>query len=214
MKYVIMCGGTYTKWETPRQLVELKGEPIVARTIRLLREAGVEDIAISSNDFRFVRFGVPLLFHQNEYIDGKIGYWSNAFYPLEEPACYIFGDVVFSPAAIKTIVEYETDDIMFFGTKRPFAAIYPKPHEEPLAFKVVNQRRFKQAIKEHKKLTDAGTHWRRPIAWELWFIICGEDPGQDLRNLINNHYIGVHDYTCDIDCHEDIDKFKEIIEWL
>ena len=50
MFYIIMCGGTYKKWETPRQLTKVCGEPIVARTIRLLREQGVDDIAISSNN--------------------------------------------------------------------------------------------------------------------------------------------------------------------
>ena len=49
MKYIIMCGGTYKKWWKPRQLAEIKGEALVARTIRLLRENGVEDIAISTN---------------------------------------------------------------------------------------------------------------------------------------------------------------------
>ena len=48
MKYIIMCGGNYETFETPRQLTKIKGEPLVARTIRLLQEQGVEDIAISS----------------------------------------------------------------------------------------------------------------------------------------------------------------------
>ena len=67
MRYMIMCGGTYDKWEKPKHLTEVKGEPIVKRTIRLLKENGVEDIAISSNDDRFAAFGVPLLAHHNPY---------------------------------------------------------------------------------------------------------------------------------------------------
>ena len=47
MKYIIMCGGIYKKWETPRQMLPINGEPIVARTIRLLRENGIKDIASS-----------------------------------------------------------------------------------------------------------------------------------------------------------------------
>ena len=58
MKYIIMCGGTYKRWETPRQLTEIRGEPIVARTIRLLRENGVSDIAISSNNPVFEQFSL------------------------------------------------------------------------------------------------------------------------------------------------------------
>ena len=214
MKYIIMCGGTYKEWETPRQLTEIAGEPIVARTIRLLRDAGVDDIAISSDNTVFEQFGIPVLQHQNDFVvinhHSSSGYWSSAFYPTDESTCYIFGDVVFSPEAIKTIVDYETDDIMFFGSKRPFAPQYPKPHEEPFAFKIVNTEHFREAIKEHKRLADAGTHWRHPIAWELWFIICGKDPAQDLKNLINDNYVGIYDYSCDIDSHSDIDKFRGI----
>ena len=214
MKYIIMCGGTYKEWETPKQLTVIAGEPIVARTIRLLREADVKDIAISSNHPEFSRFGVPVLQHPNDFVvishNSSSGYWSTAFYPMDEPVCYIFGDVVFSPEAIKTIVDYKADDIMFFGSKRPFASQYPKKHEEPFAFKVVDTNHFKRAIDEHKRLTDAGTHWRLPIAWELWFIICGKDPGEDLRNLINDSYVGIYDYSCDIDSHTDIDRFRGI----
>lgn len=218
MRYIIMCGGTYTEWQIPRQLTRVKGEMLVARTIRLLREAGVEDIAISSDNPVFEQFGVPVLHHNNDYVatcyTSISGYWSSAFYPMDEPVCYIFGDVVFSPEAIRTIVEYKTDDIMFFGSKRPFDPRYYKPHEEPFAFKVANTGHFHEAIEAHKRLTDAGTHWRRPIAWELWFIICGQDPAEDLRNLINNSYVGIYDYTCDIDMPADVQRMNEVIRCI
>ena len=107
MKYVIMCGGKYDKWEEPKHLTKINGEPIVARTIRLLKANGVEDIAISSNDARFAALGVPLLKHRNPYHlpkdkDAKTP-WLDAFYPMTDPVCYIFGDVVFSPRAIQTL---------------------------------------------------------------------------------------------------------------
>ena len=217
MKYIIMCGGVYRAFQTPRQLTKIKGEPVVARTIRLLREAGIEDIAISATDPVFARFGVPVLKHENvfdvkEDHSGSIGYWCSGFYPMDEPVCYLFGDVVFSPEAIKTIVEYETDDIMFFGSKRPFSEVYPKPYEEPFGFKVVNTDHFHEALKEHKRLTDAGTHWRKPIAWELWFIVQGQDPAEDLKNLKNNSYVGINDYTCDVDWPRDVKPIEEAME--
>ena len=66
-KYIIMCGGNYEKWPTPKHLSLIEGEPVVARTIRLLRECGVSDIAISSNSDKFDGFGVPVLHHDNAY---------------------------------------------------------------------------------------------------------------------------------------------------
>ena len=59
MKYIILCGGMNSKeqksFDKPRHLLEIKGEPIVARTIRLLRENGVENIAISTDDPELLR---------------------------------------------------------------------------------------------------------------------------------------------------------------
>lgn len=210
MKYIVMCGGEYPLFETPRQMIEVDGEPIVARTIRLLREQGVEDIAISSNNREFKKFGVPVLRHDNGYsataFNHSTGYWCDCFYPAEEPACYILGDVVFSKEAIKTIVEYETDDIMLFGSKYPFADEYPKPYREPFAFKVANQKHLHEACDELKALDMLGVFKNKPIAWELWSIITGHSP-----NKINNSYVAINDYTCDIDYPYEIPLFEKLI---
>ena len=199
MRYIIMCGGHYEKWKTPRQLIEYKGEPIVARTIRLLRENGIKDIAISTDNEAFSKFGVPLLMHNNSYYARDYndcdGYWCDCFYPTNEPTCYIFGDVIFSPRAIKTIVDYEGRDIMLFGSKPPFAKNYPKKWIEPFAFKVWDTEHLKRACELVKILDKAGMFDRKPIAWETWNVIYGEDP-----NKVNyRSYIAINDYTCDID---------------
>ena len=205
MRYVIMCGGDYPKWETPRHLLEINGEPIVARTIRLLRNAGVDDIAISSNNRVFESFGVPVLHHYNDYTaiiyNNATGYWCNAFYIDGVPTCYMFGDVVYSPNAVRTIVETETDDIAFFGSAPPFAWDYPKPFIEPFAFKVANVEHLKAAIADVKRLDAAGKFNRLPIAWELWNVISGQhDP-----NVIDyRSYVHINDWTCDIDKPEEV----------
>lgn len=202
MKYIIMCGGEYVKWKKPRHLTKINGEPIVARTIRLLRENGVEDIYISSDDPVFRKFGVPILQHENDYTMRKYndsdGHWVDGFYPVNEPVCYVFGDVIFSPEAIKTIVEYETGGIMFFGSKPPFAPEYPKTHVEPFAFKVVDTKRFQRACQKIKKMPESAFA-RKPIAWELWYVICGAPTKQDAENIVGADYVAINDYTCDID---------------
>ena len=208
MKYIIMCGGDYPQWETPRHLLKICGEPIVARTVRLLREAGADDIYISAHDKRFSQYA-PLLEHENEctiYGDNTLkGEWVNAFYPTEEPACYIMGDVVFSPEAIKTIVETETAEVAFFASAPPFSPLFIKPWAEPFAFKVVNQRHFRESIEYVKR--NRGMFNRSPIAWELWQVINRQNP-----NVINyNNYVAINDYSCDVDYPEDVQKIEGII---
>lgn len=211
MKYIIMCGGAYHQWEIPRQLLKLHGEPIVARTIRLLREQGITDIAISSNIPVFKKLGVPVLEHDNNFnVYGPWktqGYWCDAFYPTNEPTCYIFGDVVFSPEAIKTIVETQTDDIEFFASAPPFSEGYTKKYAEPFALKVTNTDHLKHAISLTKQYQDRGLFKRKPIMWELWQVI----QAAPLNHIDYNSYIVINDYTCDIDNEEDIPKLEDAV---
>lgn len=214
MRYIIMCGGNYREWETPRQLLEVRGEPIVARTIRLLKDAGATDIAISSNDDRFEGFGVPVLRHENNYYcrgyDDYDGYWCNCFYPTDEPTCYIFGDVVFSPEAIGTIVRTPVDDIELFGSRAPFAKEYVKKYVEPFALKVMDTDRLKKAIEETKALADEGAFFRHPLMWELWTVIKGA-PIQKVQGKYRCRYMAVNDYTCDVDSPDEIPMLERII---
>lgn len=201
MKYIIMCGGTYKKWEEPRQLNKIFGEPNIARIIRLLKAQGVTDIVISSNNPKiYQNFGVPVLYHQNDFTVSKdgvkeSGYWCDGFCILDEPVCYIFGDVVFSPAAIKTIVETETDSIEFFASSPPFDKRYVKEWAEPFAVKVCDYKSFEKAIWKTKEYAAAGLFAREPIMWEIWQVI-----NRTPLNIINyKNYVAINDYTCDMD---------------
>lgn len=208
MKYILMCGGVYSKWAVPRQMVRIGQERVIERTIRLLRENGVTDIAISTNNPIFKIFGLPILKHMNNYNPSSeyedCHYWCEAFYPTDEPTCYIFGDVVFSPEAIKKIVKTKTKDIQFFASAPPFAEAYQKPWAEPFALKVVNTDRFKKCIDECKRLQDEGAFKRNPIMWELWQIIKGTE-----YNVVDyTNYCVINDYTCDVDDPKDIGMFS------
>ena len=211
MKDIIMCGGTYKRWKKPRQCTEICGEPIVARTIRLLRENGAEDINISSHNPIFEQFGVPVLKHNNTMVVSEVlnvsGYWVDAFYPTDEPTCYLFGDVVYSPEAIKTIVETDTDDIEFFGSAPPFGRGYSKKWAEPFALKVVNNEHLRHAISLTKQYAEQGLFNRPPIMWELWQVI----NGAPLNYIDFNSYVHINDYTCDIDEARDAEVIERAI---
>ena len=208
MKYIIMCGGEYPYYETPRWLTEVCGEPIVKRTIRLLKENGVDDIAISTTHKGFKKFGVPILKHNNEFNAYKReSFWVDAFYPVDDPVCYIFGDVVFSPNAIKTIVDYSVDDVMFFASGLySFSVFYTKPWAEPFAFKVKDVDYFFKCIEITKEYDRRKMFLRQPVSWELWQVI-----RNTTLNDIKYNYVGINDYTCDIDHPEDAEKIEEMI---
>ena len=211
-RYIIMCGGEYQHWKKPRQMSSVMGEELVARTIRLLRENGIKDIAISTNNPIFEKYGVPILKHDNLYITKwhsiLEGDWFNCFYPTDEPVCYLFGDVFFSDNAIKKIVNTDTDDIEFFGSRPPFDDRYIKDHEEPFALKVFNVEHLREAIKKTRELKKEGKFWREPIMWELWTVIKNA-PLQKVKGEFPAEFTVINDYTCDIDWEEDIRKIHE-----
>ena len=194
-----MCGRTQN-WKYPRQLYQLGDETVVERTIRLLRNKGIEDIAISSNDTRFEGLGVSVLHHKNEV-------WLDAFYPTDEPTCYLFGDVVFSPEAIDTIVSTDTEDIEFFASAPPFNSSYLKSWAEPFAFKVVNTQHFRESIEKAKQYCRTGK-LKRGISWELWQVI----KNTPLNKIDYSNYTAINDYTCDIDNKNDLACFMRLLD--
>ena len=215
MKYIIMCGGKYSWLETPKQLTKINGEPLVARTIRLLKENGIEDIAISSKDARFDNFGVPRLEHENNFEvikdNGKEyvkGYWVDAFYPSEEPVCYLYGDVYYSENCIKTIINTDTEDVLFFASTIPCRPNYFKMWEEPFAFKVVNQEHFRRAINICKQKRDAGQTNREPISWEVYRTLNKIDI--NLHKIADN-FIAINDESTDIDNMDDKVQLERIL---
>lgn len=204
MKYIIMCGGKYAY---RKQLTMINGECLVARTIRLLQECSVKDIAISSNDSIFEQFNVPVLHHENRFKANvpNGGYWVDAFYPMNSPVCYLFGDVLYSPEAIRTIVQTKVEDVMLFASAPPFTKDYIKPWAEPFAFKVTNTHHFKDSVHLCKKWQDIGLFNRVPIAWELWQVL----KDTQLNVIDYKNYVIINDYTCDIDCEADLHLFEE-----
>ena len=206
MRYIIMCGGDYG---FPRHFATIGGVPLIYRTVTQLKKLGITP-EISTNDERFSEFA-DIIRHKNDFtvendhVTG--GAWVDCFYPTDEPTCYIFGDVVFSDSAIKTIVERETDSIDFFASCPPFSHLFIKEWAEPFAFKVQDQKRFRAAIDFVKANLETGIFRRHPIAWELWQVI----HGRNVREIDYGSYVVINDYTCDIDHPEDAPRIEAMM---
>lgn len=199
MKIIIMCGGKYSKFQTPKQLSVIKGETLLERTIRLLKQNGIEEYYISSNDTRFEKYGT-VLNHNNSFeeIDGKVkGYWIDAYYPTEEQCIYLHGDVYFSESAIKKILTLNPKVNTFIGNE---IARNPEHNNwgEPFGWIVVNQKDFREAINKTKKLQDEGKLDRGyALSWELYRVANNLDPNKMYIN--DDTYLSIDDETIDID---------------
>lgn len=200
MKYIIMAGGVYDEFTEPKAWQIIKGERLVDRTIRLLHEAGIEQVYVSATDRRFDRCDAIRLIHKNDFeVDANDnvikGWWLDAYYPTTEPACYLHGDVYFTREAIRTIVNFQSHVNIFFGTE---TARNPQhlPWGEPFAFKVFDPASFFAGIEAVKKLHLEGKTIRHPISWELYRYLNGLDINVQ---EVTDTYIGISDGTIDYD---------------
>lgn len=214
MDYIIMCGGNYTQFETPKQLTVINGERLVDRTIRLLRENGIKDIYVSATNPIFDSVGVPRLVHDNTSLvwdnNKKVsGYWIDAYYPTEKPCVYLHGDVYYSENAIKKIVNLNPTINTFIGN----ALAKNKEHKnwgEPFGWIVVNQKEFRSGIEKTKRLQDEGKLDRGyALSWELYRVLNGTDPNYML--IDDKNYLCIDDETIDIDAPWQIESLNKKI---
>lgn len=205
-----MCGGYYEHFKEHKALSVIKGERLIDRTIRLLKQNGITDIYISANNDYFNDIGIPILRHTNtyEYKDGKIhGYWLDAYYPNDEPCVYLHGDVYYSEAAIKKIVNYNACYNTFIGNEIARNEEH-KNWGEPFGWIIVDQRRFREAIERTKKLQDEGKLERGyAISWELYRVLNNLDPNK--QYIYDNTYLSIDDETIDIDTPFQIEELNK-----
>ena len=211
MKYVIMCGGTYKDFEIPKQLSKVKGERLADRTIRLLKENGIKDIYISSNNPLFDSCGVPRLENKENHFTlekgSSTGYWLDAFYPNfkdDEKVCFLWGDVYFSNEAIKKIVNYNTEENVLFGNSVAMNTLHQN-WGEPFAYKVNKYKEFMDGVNAVKRLYDKGLTKRHPIVWELYRYLNHLDIN---IQAIKYNYVPIDDDTIDIDRPEQIEEMN------
>ena len=212
MKYIIMCGGVYDTFKTPKQLSVVNGETLLERTIRLLKENGINEYYITSNNPIFKNYG-EVLEHNNsfKFENGVVkGYWVDAYYPMTEPVTYLHGDVYYSEDAMKKILNLNPSVNTFIGNE----IARNKEHKnwgEPFGYIVVNQEEFRKGIEETKKLQDEGKLERGyAISWELYRVLNGLDPNKQYIN--DDTYLSIDDITIDIDAPFQIDELNKKVK--
>ena len=205
MKAIIMAAGSANRWGNylgvPKQLIKINGEPLLHRTIRLLRENGVKDIIVTvPKKGYFGDIGV-------EEVEGVSGCEVDKFLNAKQYSggIFIWGDCYFTESAIKKIVSNKKD-LMFFG-RRGASKITGKRCGELFAVKTNNEF-FKKAeeIKKHKE------KMRRCASWELYtYITEGVIPYKNFRKYVKGgvgkRFVHIDDETDDFDYPRDYDRW-------
>ena len=200
---------------------------MVERTIRLLKENGITDIAISTDIKDYDYLDVEILKNKNKYIHDAHGNvkrsdncWLTAYYPLEIPTCYLAGDVYWTEEAISDIIKTEVKDTMFIcapdisdGRKNPSIK-----GREPLGYIVQNQKVFRQAINDILKEIDEGKFTYDPVAWNLYRKLNNvpmdyHGYGNDIFRT-EGDFLAIDDLTTDIDLQKNIPALEKLIRFM
>jgi peptidoglycan/xylan/chitin deacetylase (PgdA/CDA1 family) len=218
-KFVIMAAGSAKRWGdylgVPKQLVEVDNEPILHRTIRLLKENNIQDIYVTVPEKGYYGdLGVEEIVGSSEK---EIDKFLNAKHL--SGAVFMWGDCWFSEEAIKTIIENQ-EPLMFFGngggnkyTSKRWGEIYAVKTNDTFFEKVV-------------ELDANRDQMQRCASWELYgYIFTGElptrnyAPHQPTPNTdglfisdpvkLSRYFTEIHDFTDDFDYPEDYDIWIE-----
>lgn len=192
MRYIIMADGEGKRWGNykgvPKHLITVEGETILERTIRLLIKLGIDetDIWVTSSDPRYKTIWNNTI--PQSIKDCELERFEESL--INGPVCYLYGDVYYTEPAMQTIIETDTDDILFFGSDWEIFAIKVKEIN-----KFLNE---KHKVKE-KYVTG---ELNRCIGWEIYRSLHGllmEDEYDFDNHKITDDYVKILDETCDFD---------------
>jgi hypothetical protein len=216
---IIPCAGPASRWnyhkDVPKQLVEVFGEPVMHRTVRLFRER-VPDIAVCVVMRRDIELTVPdgveSVYVTQETADASYKITSSESAWYANTLIVVFGDVFFSEAAVDTIVAKELGNaIEWFGRNGP--GISGCPYGEIFGLKFLSAQRHKllDAAASVRRKRRAG-RIPRAAGWEVYRELQGMPLVNKRGRLlpcrrIKGNFTVINDLTEDFDTPADYERW-------
>ena len=192
MKYIIMADGKGTRWQNyndiPKHFIEINGETLLARTVRLLKQGdpGCE-VIITSHDPRYEVEGATRYEPKNNHLE--IDRFTEEL--IADNVCFLYGDTYYSEEAAETIIKTVADDILFFGNRRSIVAV-----------KVADGELFRSHVDRVRQLFMEGKI-EKCIGWQVYQSFMGLPFGD---KKIESKYIILEDSTEDFNSPEDYNR--------
>lgn len=206
MKILILAAGEQTRWgdpDNPKQLVDIAGEPLLARIVRQCRAAGCEPVIVSHDerlwlsDEHFVpamrRCTCETLLHTRSLWKGR--------------TIVLLGDVIYSPGAFEKIVA-SRELLQVFGRQELRYRIVGRYYEIfALSFDATVHERMAQMLLDCVLgPVEAPLYGKLRDFYERW---CGLPSGRFQHE--NGVFYPIEDWTEDIDAPEDYVQFQQMI---
>jgi len=198
MRILIFAAGPIKRGWTesaPKQLALIEGRPLILRTLDQLGER--EAVVVTHNEA--IQRAVPVFFDPPahrwwaETLLSTISLW-------KERTTVLNGDVVFSPEALRAIMDSKSD-IRFYGTKdEAFGVTFVKRHWE-------------KVIASAKQAVDYNTAVKKCLVWHFYRAFNGLPLDGHTHNPDAYQVAPLDDYTIDIDSVRRYKKFLEANTW-
>lgn len=190
MRYVIMADGKGTRWGNysgiPKHLIKIGDETLLERTVRLIKQMDESnEIVITSHDHRYEVEGAVRYEPKNNVLE--IDRFTDEL--IDDGVVFLYGDTYYTDDSIKTIVESETETILFFGNRKSIVAV-----------KVENGEIFRCHVDKVRRLFLDGKI-DRCVGWQVYQSFEGLPFGD---NIIADDYVVVEDSTRDFNAPEDL----------
>ena len=167
-RFVIMADGKGTRWANymgvPKHLVEIDGEPIIGRTVRLLNEMmdGKCEVIITSHDERYEFEGS----RRHEPLNNNLEIDRFTQELIADNTCFLYGDTYYTEEALREILDTENEDVLFFGNSKSIVAI-----------NVRNAAMFEEHVNNVRQLFLDGKI-EKCVGWQVYQSITGQDFGK------------------------------------
>lgn len=122
-RYIIMADGKMTRWknyQVPKHMLPVHGEPILLRTVRLVRQfAPQAQIIITSHNPQYDVAGTTRYEPKNNLCEIDRFTWEL----IDDGVCFLYGDVYYTEAAIRQIVALPVKTLGFAGNGEEIFAV-------------------------------------------------------------------------------------------
>lgn len=190
-----MADGQGTRWNNymgvPKHLALVDGEPVLGRTVRLLREVAAEaadqepEIIITSHDERYEFEGATR--HEPKNNIYEIDRFTTEL--VCDDMCFLYGDTVYDKEVLAEIAASDAEDILFYGNRKSVVAV-----------RIGDAKLFRKHFERVRNLFIDGII-EKCKGWQIYQSVTG----QDLREkpVIGEKFVLVDEHTTDINTPEE-----------
>ena len=195
MKYIIMADGKGQRWNNFQGIekcqIQIGSQTLLERTCNLIRQYdSAAEIYITSHNPALCVEGAVRHEPQNNVLE--IDRFTAEL--IEKDICFLYGDVLYSENALKTIISEPTDTVLTFGNSKKIFAI-----------KVADDILFRSHLQRVREMFENGL-LKECIGWEVYHSL--QNMPMETREIGAN-YIIIEDDTRDFNAPSDLLEYQE-----